>query len=325
MTKYTVLLALGVSAFCAPAFAQHSGHMGYGATAPSSDPCVLGTNTQPGACVGPVRVAPVIVSQGSVQVQQQQIYSAAQQVSAVQSYGTTVIAHNQAPVMQASGGCVPNYPTAMAGCNGNWVYAPNGNGGQGGYVQGSNNQGGFVPNGYSQGYVNQGYVNQGYVSGPQYATAPAPVQYQQAPQYYAPAPVQYAPVQQYYAPVPVQYAPAQQYYAPAPVQYAPAQQYYAPAPVQYAPVQYAPAPRYAPQPQPAGYIQPSFFTGGISYGAGFPEGGGYSGGGGGGYIISGGGTRFSGVRERSPTTLIAPPMRQRQPSHAPPPKHCGHC
>jgi hypothetical protein len=304
MTKYTLLLALGVSAFCAPAFAQHSGHMGYGAGTPSSDPCVLGTNTQPGTCVGPVRVAPVIVSQGSVQVQQQQTYSAAQQVSALPSYGTTTIAYNQAPVMappapvQASGGCVPNYPSALVGCSGNWVYTPNGNGGQGGYVQGGNNQGGFVPNGYAQGYVNQGYAGQGYVSAPQYAPAPAPVQYQQAPQYYAPAPVQ---------------------------QYAPAAQYYAPAPVQYAPVQYAPAPRYAPQPQPAGYIQPSFFTGGITYGAGFPEGGGYYGGGGGGTIIVGGGTRFSGVRERSPTPLIAPPMRQRQPAHAPPPSHCPHC
>jgi hypothetical protein len=321
MTKFSLLLALGVSAFCAPAFAQHSGHMGYGSGTPSSDPCVLGTNTQPGACVGPVRVAPVIVSQGSVQVQQQQTYSAAQQVTNVPNYGTTTIAYNQAPVMaapapiQGAGGCVPNYPTAMVGCSGNWVYAPNGNGGQTGYYQGGNNQGGFVPNGYSQGYMNQGYTSQGYtnqsyVAAPQYAPVPAPVQYQQAPQYYAPAPVQQ------YAPAPVQYAPAPQYYAPAPVQYAPA-------PVQYAPVQYAP--RYAPQPQPAGYIQPSFFTGGITYGAGFPEGGSYYGGGGGGTIIVGGGTRFSGVRERSPTPLIAPPMRPRQPAHQPPPTHCPHC
>jgi hypothetical protein len=318
MTKYTLLLALGVSAFCAPAFAQHSGHMGYGASTASSDPCVLGTNTQPGACVGPVRVAPVIVSQGSVQVQQQQTYVAAQEVRALPSHGVTTIAYNQAPVMAPpapvanSGGCVPNYPTAMTGCNGNWVYAPGGNGVvRGGVYQNNGNQGGFVPNGYSQGYVNQGYV-----AAPQYA--PAPVQY-------APAPVQYAPAPVQYAPAPVQYAPAPVQYAPAPVQYAPAPVQYAPAPVQYAPVQYAPVPRYAPQPQPAGYIQPSFFTSGITYGAGFPEGGGYSGGGGGGFIISGGGPRFSGVRERSPTPLIAPPMRRNQPRHAPPPKHCGHC
>lgn len=319
MTKYTLLLALGVSAFAAPAFAQQGGHQGYMPSVQSSDPCVLGTNTQPGACVGPVRVAPVITSQGSVVMQQQQTYQAASSYRAAPSMNVTTIAHHQAPVMaapapvQASGGCVPNYPAAMVGCNGNWSYAP-----------GGNNQGGFVPNGYSQmgygqnGYGQNGYVQNGYSQGQvvtqqyapapvQYAPAPAPVVYQQAPQYFAPAPVQYAPA-------PVQYAPAPVQYAPAPVQYAPA------------PVQYAPAPRYyAPQPQQVDYIQPSFFTGGITYGSGFPDGGGYSYGGGGGTVIISGGTRFSGVRERSPTPLIAPPMRRNQPRHAPPPKHCGHC
>jgi hypothetical protein len=317
MTKYALLLALGVSALCAPAFAQHAGHQGYAPSMGASDPCVLGTNTQPGACVGPLRVAPVITSQGSVAVQQQQTYQAATSYQALPSAGVTTIAYNQPPVMAqpapVSGGCVPNYPAAMVGCNGNWVYAPNGNGGQNGTYQGGNNQGGFVPNGYNQpgfgqgGYTQGGYVQQGYTSN-------GYSQSQVMTQQYAPAPVQYAP-----APAPVVYQQAPQYYAPAPVQYAPVPQY-------YAPVQYAPAPRYyAPQPQPAGYIQPSFFTGGITYGAGFPEGGSYYGGGGGGTIIVGGGTRFSGVRERSPTPLIAPPMRPRQPAHQPPPTHCPHC
>jgi hypothetical protein len=295
MTKYTLLLALGVSAFSAPAFAQHGGYIGQ---TPSNDPCVLGTNAQPGACVGPVRVAPVIVSQGSVsqsstQVQHQQTYSAATAYRAPQPvYGVTTIAQYQAPVatqyveqvryvaptpmpapVAVSGGCVPNYPAAMQGCTGNWVYSSANtnmvNTGPVAYNQGGYNQGGFVPNGYSQGYVNT----------PQYAPTQAPVVYQQAPVVYQQAPVVY----------------------------------------QQAPVQYS------PQPQPVGYIPTSFFTGGITYGAGFPEGGGYSYGGGGAVIISGGGTRFSGVRERSPTPLIAPPMRRNQPRHAPPPKHCGHC
>jgi hypothetical protein len=290
MTKFTLLLAMGVSAFCAPAFAQQMGPTGFGTNTASSDPCVLGTNVQPGACVGPVRVAPVILSQGSIATNQQQSFAASPQYRSLPSNGPTIIAPQQAPIMQqqvmqqqfmqpqmiqspvfvsspsvqTSGPCVPAYQPVMTGCTGN-------------------NQGGFVPNGYAQGY------NQNFTSAPQFAPVPV-VQYQQAPQYFAPAP-----------------------------------QYFAPAPVQFAPVQYAPV-QYAPQTQLTGSIPLSFFTGGITYGAGFPEGGGFSGGGGGGIFISGGngGTRFSGVRERSPTPLIAPPMRQRQPSHAPP-KHCGHC
>jgi hypothetical protein len=309
MTKLTLTLALCAAAIATPALAQHSSNAGYSASPAATDPCVLGTNTQPGACVGPVRVAPVIMSQGSVSVQPQQSYSGPQALQPAPSYGVTTIAHHQPPVMavpvqvaaQSIGGCVQNYPAAMAGCNGNWRYAPN-------------NQGGFVPNGYSQqGFVQNSYgqsqvVTQQYAPTPvQYAPAPAPVVYQQAPQYYAPAPIQYAPAPVQYAPAPVQYAPAPVQYAPAPYQQ-----------VQYQQVQYT------PQPQPVGYISPSFFTGGITYGAGFPEGSSYSYGGGGGFIVTGGGTRFSGVRERSPTPLIAPPTRRSQ-RHAPPPKHCGHC
>jgi hypothetical protein len=66
-------------------------------------------------------------------------------------------------------------------------------------------------------------------------------------------------------------------------------------------------------------IPTSFFTGGITYGAGFPTDTTYVSGGGG-YGYSTGGTRFSGVRERSPTPLIPPARRQR---HAPPPHHHG--
>jgi hypothetical protein len=307
MTKYTLLLALGVSAFSAPVFAQHAGHMGYVSPPTASDPCVLGNNAQPGTCVGPVRVAPTIMSQGSVQVRQQQTFQAATTYSAPQPmYSATTIAHHQAPMaapqgvyqqapvvaasmpaaFPVSGGCVPNYPTAMQGCNGNWVYS-NANTNMVNTGPSTYNQGGFVPNGYSQNYA----------PAPQYAPAPAPVVYQQAPVVYQQAPVVY------------QQAPV----------------VYQQAPVQYAPVQYAPV-QYAPQPQPVGYITPSFFTGGISYGAGFPEGGGYSYGGGGTVIVSGGGTRFSGVRERSPTPLIAPPTPRSLRNHAPPPpKHCGHC
>lgn len=284
MTKFTLLLAMGVATLSAPALAQHGSHAT--PTSPLTDPCVLGTNAQPGACVGPVRVAPVITSQGSVQVQrEQQTYTTASSYGAnsyvaPQAYsGMTTIAHHQAPLAAApmpapfpvSGGCVQSQPVAMQGCNGHWVYSTaNTNMVNTGPV--AQNQGGFVPNGYSQQHQH---------TAPQYA--PAPVVYQQAPVVYQQAPVYYAPVQ-------------------------------------YAPVQYA------PQPQTVTNIPTSFFTGGITYGAGYPDGGSYSYGGGGSTVfVSGGGTRFSGVRERSPTPLIAPPMRRNQPRHAPPPKHCGHC
>jgi hypothetical protein len=70
----------------------------------------------------------------------------------------------------------------------------------------------------------------------------------------------------------------------------------------------------------APYVQLStgFFMGAISNGVGFNTETGYSYGGSGfGYVS--GGTRFSGVRERSPTPLI-PPGRKHRP---PPPKPCG--
>jgi hypothetical protein len=223
MTKITLFIALGLSAFCAPAFAQHANLGGYAPMVGATDPCLLGTNVQPGACVGPVRVAPMIVSQGSVAMQPQ--HYAHQTVQAPQPTYVQQHAYVQPaayvqprPAPVQSSGCVPGYVSPSVPCNGNWTYAPQ-------------------------------------------------------------------PV--------VQYAPAPQY-IPAPV-------------------------AYAPQPQQVGTIPTSFFTGAITYGAGFPTDTSYNYGGGG-YGYSSGGTRFSGVRERSPTPLVAPPRRQR---HAPPPKHHG--
>lgn len=95
----------------------------------------------------------------------------------------------------------------------------------------------------------------------------------------------------------------------------------APVVIQPAPVVIAaPAPVPAPLPQAAGPIPLSFFAGGISNGVGFNTETQYVYGGGG-FAIVGGGTRFSGVRERSPTPLVPP--RRPVPRHAPPPKHCG--
>jgi hypothetical protein len=77
---------------------------------------------------------------------------------------------------------------------------------------------------------------------------------------------------------------------------------------------------YEPQPQIIGAIPTSFFTGGITYGAGFPIDQSYSYGGGG-FYVAGGGTRFSGVRERAGHSLN-PPSRKHH--HAPKKKHgCG--
>jgi hypothetical protein len=223
---FATALTLGVTALAAPAFAQHASGGGYAPMVGATDPCVLGTNVQPGACVGPVRVAPMIMSQGAVQLQPtyapQPTY-AAQPIAYQQP--VMMAPPQQAPVQMA--GCVPGYGGPNVPCNGNWVYA-----------------------------------NQ---AAPQPMMQPAP------------------------------------HYAPAP--------------------QYLRAPiAYAPQPQQVGMIPTSFFTGGITYGAGFPTDTTYVSGGGGYGYSSGGGTRFSGVRERSPTPLIPPPRRQR---HAPPAHHHG--
>lgn len=225
MTKFTVLIAAGLCTLSAPAFAQHAHQGGYAPMVGATDPCLLGTNVQPGACVGPVRVAPMIMSQGSVQLQPtNQGYNnyPAQQSYAPQTVYSQPAAHQPAPVQMS--GCVQGYAGPSVPCNGVWVPAP--------------------------------------------AYAPQPVMMQPVPQY-----------------------------MPAPVAYAPA-------------------------PQQVGTIPTSFFTGGITYGAGFPTDTSYSYGGGGFGYSTGGGTRFSGVRERSPTPLVAPPRRQR---HAPPPAHHHGC
>ena len=70
------------------------------------------------------------------------------------------------------------------------------------------------------------------------------------------------------------------------------------------------------QQQEVTLIPASFFMGGMSYGVGFPTETSYSYGGGG-YAIVGGGTRFSGVRER--VHLDPPPRKPRTPPHKP----CG--
>lgn len=70
------------------------------------------------------------------------------------------------------------------------------------------------------------------------------------------------------------------------------------------------------QPQEITLIPASFFMGGMSYGVGFPTETSYSYGGGG-FAYVGGGTRFSGVRDR--VHLVPPPRKHRPP----PPKPCG--
>lgn len=70
------------------------------------------------------------------------------------------------------------------------------------------------------------------------------------------------------------------------------------------------------QQQEVTLIPASFFMGGMSYGVGFPTETSYSYGGGG-YVFVGGGTRFSGVRDR--VHLDPPPRKPRTPPHKP----CG--
>ena len=93
--------------------------------------------------------------------------------------------------------------------------------------------------------------------------------------------------------------------------------------VAVAPPAPVPAPVHAPAHPPVpvavagiapGSLPLSFFVGGANNGVGFNTQPTYYGGGGGFIIQSGGGTRFSGVRERSPTPLV-PPRRQPRGHH----------
>ena len=209
MTKYMLYLGVAIGSSFLPlsAQAEHASHNHQGHMTGSQDPCVLGSSDRSGACVGPVRVAAGIMSQGPLQ--------------------PGFVSHPQAPIQMS--GCVPGYLGPRVPCHGNWVPAPT------------------------------------HVHQPEAELKP--------------------------------------HYAPAP--------------------QFVPAPEaYAPQPQQIALIPTSFFTGGITYGAGFATHQSY-GYGGGGYAFSSGGTRFSGVRERSPTPLVPPPMR---PRHVPPAHHHpGNC
>lgn len=227
MTKLTLFLALGVAAISTPSLAQHTHYSGGQPMVGANDVCVLGANVVPGNCIGPVRVAQTIVSEGSVNQSHQVMHS--QHVAAHAQMPVPMYAPVHVPVHTPvhMSGCVPGYGGPNVPCHGVWVPAPT------------------------------------FTAVPVHTPVPA----------YVPPPI---------------YMPAQPVY-------------------------------YAPEPQQIAMIPTSLFTGGITYGAGFPTDTTYSYGGGG-YGFVGGGTRFSGVRERSPTPLIAPPPRQR---HAPPSVHPG--
>lgn len=78
-----------------------------------------------------------------------------------------------------------------------------------------------------------------------------------------------------------------------------------------------PAPMLPPPPQQTALTLPaSFFPGPIANGVGFNTTTGYTYGSGG-VFVAGGGTRFSGVRERAPWPLVPPP-RHNPPPHRPP-------
>lgn len=142
-------------------------------------------------------------------------------------------------------------------------------------------------------------------------------------QNYAPPVKAYAPPMQAYAPPVQAYAPPVQAYAPPMQAYAPPVQAYAPPVQAYAPPMqaYAPPANYSVQPfaQTIYNIPTTFFTGGMNSGVGYPTMTGYNSGGG---IYMAGGTRFSGVVNRSTTPLIPPSGKPKQPP-PPPPTGCG--
>jgi hypothetical protein len=132
MTKLALLLGMGLSALSVPAIAQHAGPGGFAPMVGASDPCVLGMNAQPGACVGAVRVAPMIISQGPVQLQPafqaQPAYAPVQAYEPVQTYVPQQTGYAQPSLMVPIGptpiqisGCVPGYSGPNVTCNGAWV------------------------------------------------------------------------------------------------------------------------------------------------------------------------------------------------------------
>ncbi len=171
-----------------------------------------------------------------------------------------------------------------------------------------------VKNEYSSEYYNSSYstayqANSQMIES-QYENGQAIVVNNYAPPAYAPpAPkttgcklVQQVPCQGQWVVVGDNFAPPAQAYAP---------------PVQA----YLPPPNYSiqPLPQPIYNIPTSFFTGGMNYGVGYPTMTGYNSGGG---MYMAGGTRFSGVVNRSTTPLIPPSGKPKQPP-PPPPTGCG--
>lgn len=257
MTRHALLLAAGLTAFAAPALAEHGPYHQQNRNHAQQSPCKLGQGAQPSPCSGPVQI-----------------------VSQVQTDGPVMRGEPRADYYETA-------PRPQA-------HSHMGAYQQQGYASSNST---YSSSQRSYGSVDTGARNVQFV----HANPVRPPEgvYEERPRLQrggcvAPAVAAPPPCSGEWIFVPYEQAPQ---------------------PVVY-----------APQPRPVTGIPASFFSGGMSYGVGYPMTIGY---GGGGSYYSGGGSRFSGVRERSPTPLVPPPMKHRSPPPPPPPPvhkpPCGHC
>ncbi|MFM1975788.1 MAG: hypothetical protein RL145_634 [Pseudomonadota bacterium] len=294
MTKTAFIVSLMALAAAGQAAAN-----GMGASAPqpqgAGDPCLLGSAADQAACAGLIRVAPGMTVQS-------QTYSS----SAAQGSGPTVLfdpsrvyqaapaPQAQATQMQAMAPSAPRQQTVTV------TSTYNSNASQ----SSSASQSGMATYSAATHQSASPTVPMNCVSTQAGATVTCHG-------YWVPA----QQTQTMQPPVTIIQPPAQPQFQPPPPHVVILQPPVAPSPIMLPPPLMPPVPC-CQQQQEVTLIPASFFMGGMSYGVGFPIETSYSYGGGG-YAFVGGGTRFSGVRDR--VHLDLPPRKPRTPPHKP----CG--
>lgn len=282
MTRLLVIASAAALAMMAtPALAQH--HQAYQPAAPTvgANPCLLGSGA-PGQCLGPVQITEqVLVTSAASSAQSSSSQSSSSQSSSSLASSSTGGSFQSGAVQSGM------------------VTQP-------GYTQSSYAQSGYTQSAVTRtGTMQSGTLQMAHAPSMQHHAETGPVAVTGGltpPPAGGCIPAQAARMVRCEG----NWVYSQPQAAPAPV----------PVPV-YLPAP-APAPAYVPAPVAVAGIAPgslplSFFVGGANNGVGFNVEQTYYGGGGG-YVIQTGGTRFSGVRERSPTPLT-PPRRQQRGHH----------
>lgn len=295
MTKTAFIVSL--MALAAAGQATASGMPASGAQPQgASDPCLLGNAADPAACAGMIRVAPGMTVQS-------QSYSS----SAAQNAGPTVLfdpnrVYQAAPTQQGQAVQMQAMaPSAPRQQNVTVTSTYNRNASQ----SSSTSQSGAATYSASAGHSASPPMPMNCVSTQAGATVTCHG-------YWVPA----HQTQTVQPPVATGHPPVEPQFQPPPPQVVILQPPVAPSPIMLPPPTTLPMPCCQQEQREVTLIPASFFMGGMSYGVGFPIETSYSYGGGG-FAFVGGGTRFSGVRDR--VHMDPPPRKPRKPPHKP----CG--